>query len=263
VPLGDIGEWITDQIETTVPERAPLSILISDIPSRFVLEEPFQVTFKILNHSANTIKPRLSLITHPTKAIVPVGNLTWTTPPIPPYGSDSVRVCFLPLKLGLQQFCGINIQDLANPSIYKFQYTTNLFIEHPGTEEIHVIAEKEIQSPIVSQRSSRPEIPPLIEKNSVESPENPTGHVNFLTEYLSPRPDTVAFSTIPENVVDTSCDVLENIVAPQDVSGKITLLEPENLSEPENLAEKQEFINALSENIDLGEDKPNETEIQF
>jgi len=130
--FGESGEWMTEPLETTNTDAHGLALLISDIPKKFIIEEPFSLTFELFNKSDRSITPNISFLTQFHRSTMPIGDSILTLPMVPSQQSQLFKLLFLPLKLGLQSLCGIIVHDTLTGSTYEFKTVMHIFVEQKG-----------------------------------------------------------------------------------------------------------------------------------
>jgi hypothetical protein len=101
-----------------------VGLVVTELPSNVILEQPFSVTLGIVNRSDRPIQPSLSVLKHKLSGLVLMDNYEQVLETIPPKNHLMVTMSLLPLKVGIQKFPLLRIRDALTDKVYEF---TNVF----------------------------------------------------------------------------------------------------------------------------------------
>jgi hypothetical protein len=122
--FGDPASLTTEPITINFTQDRSVGLVVTELPSNVILEQPFSVTLGIVNRSDRPIQPSLSVLKHKLSGLVLMDNYEQVLETIPPKNHLMVTMSLLPLKVGIQKFPLLRIRDALTDKVYEF---TNVF----------------------------------------------------------------------------------------------------------------------------------------
>ncbi|KAG0613204.1 hypothetical protein M758_6G085200 [Ceratodon purpureus] len=132
--LGEPGRLQTQQILGNPSPRKEVSLRIVELPSRIVVERPFQVRMSVSNQTDRAIGPLQISISQDDdqgvpRAIVVNGLWSMTVPQLEPLASTDVYLSLLATAVGVQKITGITVADRRDGKPYDTLTATEVFVE--------------------------------------------------------------------------------------------------------------------------------------
>eukprot|EP01120_Amphizonella_sp_Union-15-10_P017538 TRINITY_DN9770_c0_g1_i1.p1 TRINITY_DN9770_c0_g1~~TRINITY_DN9770_c0_g1_i1.p1 ORF type:complete len:400 (-),score=76.07 TRINITY_DN9770_c0_g1_i1:66-1265(-) len=126
--MGEEGSY-AEQIPQNITLKSELCLLVTDVPSSIYLEEPFNLSFKLINRGKTPFTPRLCFDQSLTSKLKVVGLSNQSLKEISVGGSVTVRICVFAVYPGLQDLTGLTIIDTKTERSFRFDRLITLLVE--------------------------------------------------------------------------------------------------------------------------------------
>lgn len=126
--LGEKGRLQTSQLQRKTPEYGDIRVTFENLPSKVPVDQPFDVTCKIVNASERTLDLILKLRSIQDASLLWCGISNRKLGPIEPGSNICVNLTALPINTGLYSLNGVSLVDLFLKRTYDYDDLASVFV---------------------------------------------------------------------------------------------------------------------------------------
>jgi hypothetical protein len=133
--FGEFGRLQTSQLTRRLPVLDRVQVTTTHVDTPVLVEQPFQVHFRITNRSDSLMRLQLSSVRSRMGSILLNGQASRVLGDLDPSSSIDVKLEFLPLTSGLQSVGGLKITDIFSGENRDIELA-DVFVQHPGIDNV-------------------------------------------------------------------------------------------------------------------------------